>query len=118
MAKRYLPNYLRTYRKSSGLTQTEVAFVIGVNRTDLWQYETARREPSLSVVIALVVLYRIPLLKLFAGIYQATVQVTARRLLSLRSKLLLNTHPRKSKLHIQKLAWVSTRLNLALPALS
>jgi len=117
MAKRYLANYLRAYRKSSGLTQAEVAFVVGINQSDLCHYETGRREPSLSVVIALHVLYRIPIWKLFAGVYQAGVWATQRRLLALRGKLLMPTSASRSKQHAQKLAWISSRLNLPSPAL-
>ncbi len=117
MAKRYLTNYLRAYRKSSGLTQAEAAFVVGINRSDLWHYETDRREPSLRVVIALQVLYRIPIWKLFARVYQAGVSATRRRLRALESKLLNETSPRRSKMITQKLAWISGRLNMSLPAL-
>jgi transcriptional regulator with XRE-family HTH domain len=116
MAKRYLTNYLRAYRKSSGLTQAEAAFVVGINRSDLWHYETDRREPSLRVVIALQVLYRIPIWKLFAGVYQAGVAATKRRLRALEGKLLKETSSRRSKMLIQKLAWISGRLNMPLPA--
>ncbi len=117
MAKRYLANYLRAYRKSSGLTQAEVAFVVGINRTDLWHYETGRREPSLRVLIALQVLYRIPIWRLFAGVYQAGVGATKRRLRALQGKLLMPSSAKQSKQRAQKLAWISARLNLPSPAL-
>jgi transcriptional regulator with XRE-family HTH domain len=117
MAKRYLANYLRAYRKSSGLTQAEVAFVVGINQSDLCHYETGRREPSLRVVIALHVLYRIPIWKLFAGVYQAGVGETKRRMRALQGKLLTPNSSSRSKHQAQKLAWISDRLNLPLPAL-
>jgi transcriptional regulator with XRE-family HTH domain len=117
MAKRYLTNYLRAYRKSSGLTQAEAAFVVGINRSDLWHYETDRREPSLRVVIALQVLYRIPIWKLFAGVYQAAVQATRRRLRALEGKLLKEASTRQSKMLTQKLTWIAGRLIVPLPAL-
>jgi DNA-binding XRE family transcriptional regulator len=117
MAKRYLPNYLRAYRKNSGLTQAEAAYVVGINRSDLWHYETGRREPSLRVVIALQVLYRIPIWKLFAGVYQAGVWATKRRLRVLEGKLLMQSSMKTSKQLTQKLAWISGRLNMPLPAL-
>jgi len=91
--------------------------VIGINRSDLWHYETSRREPSLRVVIAIQVLYRIPIWRLFAGIYQAGAQATKRRLRALEGKLLKQTSTRKSKQLRQKLAWISGRLNMPLTAL-
>jgi len=117
MAKRYLANYLRAYRKSSGLTQAEVAFVVGINRTDLWYYETGRREPSLRVLIAFQALYHIPIWRLFAGVYLDGVGATKRRLRALRGKLLACTSTKQSRQRAQKLAWISARLNLPSPAL-
>src|SRR3982074_3411058 len=116
MAKRYLANYLRVYRKSSGLTQAEAAYVVGINRTDLWHYETGRREPSLRVLIALQVLYRIPIWRLFAGVYQAGVSATKHRMRALRDKLLKPTSPNMSKQQAQKLAWISAGLDVPSPA--
>ncbi len=69
LTTQFLPTYLRTYRKRTGLTQTEVAYVVGINRSDLWLFETSRREPSLRVLLALQVLYRIPIRKLFMGLF-------------------------------------------------
>jgi transcriptional regulator with XRE-family HTH domain len=116
MAKRYLANYLRAYRKSSGLTQAEAAYVIGINRSELWHYETGRREPSLRVVIALQVLYRIPIWRLFAGIYQMGVLATKRRLRALEATLHKQNSTKTSKQLTQKLGWISGRLNMS-PAL-
>jgi len=113
----YLPTYLRTYRKHTGLTQTEVAYVVGINRSDLWQYETSRREPSLRVLLALQILYRMPLRKLFAGIFLQCRRATLQRLRRLRARLVAAGKRRKSRLHAQKLGWLSMRLCAPSPAL-
>jgi transcriptional regulator with XRE-family HTH domain len=111
-----LPTYLRTYRKHTGLTQTEVAYVLGINRSDLWQYETSRREPSLRVLLALQILYRIPLRKLFAGLFLQCRGATLSRLRRLRARLVTAGKHKKSRLYTQKLGWVSMRLGLSSPA--
>ena len=72
MTTQFLPTYLRTYRKRTGLTQAEVSYVVGINRSDLWLFETSQREPSLRVLLALQVLYRIPIRKLFIGLFLLT----------------------------------------------
>ena len=117
MTAQFLPTYLRTYRKHTGLTQTEVAYVLGINRSDLWQYETSRREPSLRVLLALQVLYRMPLRKLFAGIFIQCRGATLQRLRRLRARLVTDGKHKRSRLRAQKLDWVSMRLGLSSPAL-
>src|SRR2546421_227517 len=56
MASPRLENYLRTYRKRSGLTQREVAFLLGSkNGAQLSRYEKQRRLPPLRTALAFVV---------------------------------------------------------------
>src|SRR6266849_594258 len=116
LTTQFLPTYLRTYRKRTGLTQTEVAYVVGINRSDLWLFETSRREPSLRVLLALQVLYRIPIRKLFMGLFLHCRRNTRRRLQLLRRQLVAGGKHKKSRLSIQKLGWISTCLGLSLPA--
>ena len=116
MTPPFLPTYLRTYRKRAGLTQAEVAYVVGINRSDLWQYETSRSEPSLRVLLALQVLYRIPIRKLFAGLFLQCRGTTLRRLRLLQSQLVADGTSKKSRLYIQKMSWISLRLGLSSPA--
>src|SRR5712691_9346085 len=106
----------RTYPNRPGLTQTEVSYVVGINRSDLWQYETSRREPSLRVLLALQVLYRIPLRKLFVGLFLQCRRATLRRLHLLRVRLAASGKNKKSRLYTQKLGWISMRLGLSSPS--
>src|SRR5712691_9722081 len=106
----------RTYPNRPGLTQTEVSYVVGINRSDLWQYETSRREPSLRVLLALQVLYRIPIRKLFIGLFLHCRRSTLRRLQLLRRRLLADGKNKKTRLYIQKLGWMSMCLGLSSPA--
>lgn len=66
-----LENYLRTYRKRSGLSQDEVAFLLGCkNGTKVSRYERFARKPSLETVFAYEVVFGAPARELFAGAYQ------------------------------------------------
>ena len=94
-----------------------MAYVVGINRSDLWHYETSRREPSLRVLLALQILYRIPLRKLFAGIFLQCRLSTLSRLRRLRARLVTAGKHKKARLYTQKLGWVSMRLGVSLPAL-
>jgi len=116
LTTQFLPTYLRTYRKRTGLTQTEVSYVVGINRSDLWQFETSRREPSLRVLLALQVLYRMPIRKLFIGLFLHCRRNTLRRLQLLRRRLVAGGKNKKSRLYIQKLGWISMCLGLSSPA--
>ena len=53
MATHKLENYVRTYRKRSGLTQREVAFLVGCrNGAQVSRYEKRRRLPPLRTALA------------------------------------------------------------------
>jgi transcriptional regulator with XRE-family HTH domain len=66
-----LQNYLRTYRKRSGLSQDEVAFLLGCQTgTKVSRYERHSRKPSLETLFAYEVMFGAPARELFAGAYQ------------------------------------------------
>lgn len=75
MAQKYIASYLRTYRKKSGLTQREVANLLGYPTAGpVSRHERGVRVPSLSVALAYQALFQIPVTKLFP-----TMQDTAKR---------------------------------------
>jgi|SRR6266576_4678451 len=56
-----LENYLRTYRKQSGLSQDEVAFLLGCQTgTKVSRYERFARKPSLETLFAYEVVFGAP----------------------------------------------------------
>ncbi len=76
-----LPNYLRTYRKRSGLSQREVAMLVGVSHgAQVSRYERFTRIPPLPQAIAFGVIYHVPIDVLFAGTIETAGQDTTRRL--------------------------------------
>jgi transcriptional regulator with XRE-family HTH domain len=81
---RRLPNYLRTFRKRAGLSQKDVALLLGcTNESKASRYERFVREPTLVTALACEALFGIPLSELFAGIYDEAYEavVTRARLL-------------------------------------
>ncbi len=80
MASHKLRNYLKTYRKRTGLSQAEVAFLLGcsdgmkVNR-----YERFRSQPTFETGLALEVIYGRPARELFAGDYRVVEQIIRKR---------------------------------------
>ena len=65
-----LPSYLRTYRKRSGLTQEEIAFLLDTqNGATLSRYERLSSTPSLETALALEAVFGVPARELFRGVF-------------------------------------------------
>ena len=83
-----LDNYLRTYRKKLGLTQREVAFLLGCHSgTKVSRYERSARVPTLNAILAYEVIFQKPARELFAGLYDRAERQTMRNLRLLVSRL-------------------------------
>jgi transcriptional regulator with XRE-family HTH domain len=67
-----LNNYLRAHRKRAGLTQREVAFLLGLKaRGPVSELEKRRRVPLLRTAMTLEAIFGIPVSELFPGMRQA-----------------------------------------------
>jgi transcriptional regulator with XRE-family HTH domain len=88
MAARKLSNYLRMYRKRSGLSQCEAAFLLGCSTgTKLSRYEHCARRPNLDSVFACEAVLGAPARELSAGEYQKVEDEAGRRAEILDDKL-------------------------------
>lgn len=64
-----LANYLRMHRRRAGLSQYEVAVLLGAERdTTVSRHESAKRLPSLEMALAYERLYGTPVSTLFPGV--------------------------------------------------
>ena len=92
MATPRLENYLRTYRKQSGLTQDEVGFLLGCeNGAQVSRYEKRHRLPPLETALACEEIFGVPVSELFAGVRQAAGRDIAKRRVALRARLQATT---------------------------
>ncbi len=83
-----LDNYLRTYRKKLGLTQREVAFLLGCHSgAKVSRYERSGRIPASGRIFAYEAIFQKPARELFAGIYARAERQTMRNLRMLVSRL-------------------------------
>jgi transcriptional regulator with XRE-family HTH domain len=83
-----LENYLRTYRKRSGLSQDVVAFLLGCQAgTKVSRYERFARKPSLETLFAYEVVFGAPARELFSGAYQKVEKKILNRAQLLTRKL-------------------------------
>jgi transcriptional regulator with XRE-family HTH domain len=112
MATRRLPNYLRTYRKHSGLSQGEVAFLIRLkDKSDLSRYERCARQPSLRTALACQEVYGKPVSELFAGLNDSVARDSRRRMKRLQAGLQANIAAQSAgNRFMQKFQWISHRL--------
>ena len=112
MATRRLLNYLRTYRKHSGLSQSEVSFLIQLkNKSELSRYETNLRQPSLRIALACQELYGVPVSDLFAGLSDLVARDTRKQMKKLQTRLHEKSERESTGNKImQKLRWIPHRL--------
>jgi len=111
MTAHRLENYLRTYRKKAGLSQREVAFLLGIeDGAQISRYEKRRRLPPLETALACEAIFGIPISELFAGMRQSVANDIKKRRLQLRSKLQASSPKASTVLATaHKLRWLADR---------
>jgi transcriptional regulator with XRE-family HTH domain len=83
-----LPNYIRTYRKRSCLTQQEVAFLLGSRSgAGISRHERFKQTPDLQTLLAYEMLFRTPLRSLFIGTHEKVEKKLLHRIRLLIRKL-------------------------------
>src|SRR5262245_49338486 len=95
-----LKTYLRTLRRSSGLTQKELEFLIGVNSsTIISRLECLQRSPSLAAAIACLLLFDTPPSGVFPALFMEVREAVLLRATELYEELQGNaSQSNKSKL--------------------
>ncbi len=80
MARQRLDNYLRAYRKRLGLSQDDVARLLGYeNGLQVSRYERGVRRPTLEKILTLEAVLAVPVRELFAGRYEKAALAVSRR---------------------------------------
>jgi transcriptional regulator with XRE-family HTH domain len=112
MATRRLPNYLRTHRKYSGLSQGEISFLVRLkDKSELSRYERSVRQPSLRTALACQELYGVAVSDLFAGLSDSVAKDTRHQMKRLQTRLQSQIEPESTGNRIvQKFQWISHRL--------
>ncbi|MEX2116819.1 MAG: helix-turn-helix transcriptional regulator, partial [Bacteroidota bacterium] len=100
-----LQNYLRTFRKRTGLSQDEIAFLLGCQSgSKVSRCERLRRVPNLETALAYEVIFRVPVRELFAGLFEKVERKTIRRVGQLARKLHNSKGDRFSERKLEALA--------------
>jgi transcriptional regulator with XRE-family HTH domain len=106
-----LQNYLRAYRKRSGLSQDDVAFLLGTRSgTRLIRYESFERTPPLRTALGLAAIYRTPADEIFAGLQKRERLRSAARARILVSRLEKNGLDRRAGRKVMTLKAIASYL--------
>ena len=88
MASRKLPNYIRHHRKRLGLSQEDVAFLLGWNGSaQTSRYEHFCRIPTLRTALALSHIFQASIAGLFSGEKEAAEEAVSKRAQILEEQL-------------------------------
>jgi len=81
-------NYLRSYRRRSGLSQAEMAFLLGCrSKAKVSRYEQHARRPSLESVFIYEVVFGAHAQELFRGVFEKVEKETRKRAQMLAERL-------------------------------
>lgn len=109
-ATQRLTNYLRMHRRKSGLSQRELERVLGYRRGAVSQHEVVKAIPPLRVAIAYEIIYRTPVVELFAGLRDTIAdQIEARLALMEETLGQRSGRDRYANATAKKLMWLSER---------
>lgn len=113
MAPQTLPSYLRIHRIKSGLSQRELAYVLGYGGTgQIREHEHATSAPPFLMALAYEAVFRIPVAELFPGFSETVTHGIEKRLRELEGTLQeKNAKGRKARAIARKLEWLCARRN-------
>ncbi len=99
-----LPNYLRSHRKRSGLSQAEVAYLLGSKTgAHVCRHERRQQRPNLKTLIAYELLFQTPIRELYGGVRCEVERGVLKRARLLLQKLRNNGPGKRTVRKIQTL---------------
>jgi transcriptional regulator with XRE-family HTH domain len=104
-------NYLRAHRKRSGLSQQEVAAILGCgDAAAVSRYEWTHSLPPLPIALAFEVVFMVPVSQLFSGLHEAVGHSVEQRLSDLEAELgSLSGRGPRAVITARKLEWLVER---------
>ena len=98
---RFICNYVRMQRLRAGLSQSELAFLLGCHSSSkVSRYEQLKRDPSFETALACQAIFRAPVVELFPGTYTLVERQVKRRAAVLAERLEGNSE--KDRLRIEQ----------------
>lgn len=115
MTSRPAGSYLRTHRKKSGLSQSELASILGlVTELQISRHERSLTLPLFLTAISYEIVFQVPISELFPGLYETVRQNIDERLSELEERLHESSAKgRRAAFIAHKLEWMWERRNPA-----
>ena len=107
-----LVNYVRARRKKAGLSQRDLAFLLGYNKGGaVSRHELFRSVPPLIMALAYEVIFQTPIDELFPGLQETVEAAIERQITEFESRLLVQKkdHIGLSRDIDRKLEWLRER---------
>lgn len=113
MSRKTPHSYLRTHRKQSGLTQRELAAILGcLTEGQVSRHERGTNTPSLRAALGYEILFGTPASRIFPGIHAAVARSVEPRLGGMEQALQeKSAKGRDANAIAQKLEWLYKRRN-------
>jgi transcriptional regulator with XRE-family HTH domain len=107
MASQKLEHYLRACRRRAGLSQSEVAYLLGSKtRAQVSRYELRQNAPPLRAALAFQALFGTSVSEMFPGVYESVQKELKRRAGELALGLQTQNGKRNHRIAAQKLQWL------------
>lgn len=106
-------NYLRAHRRRCGLSQRELAHIVGyITQAPVSEHERSVTIPALLIALSYEVVFRVPLSELFPALYRTVEANIEEQLTKIESELQESTAKGRRAAYVaRKLEWLWERRN-------
>jgi transcriptional regulator with XRE-family HTH domain len=113
MTLEQVASYLRSHRRKSGLSQRELAGILGyLTEVQISRHERSVAIPGLMIVLGYEAIFRVPVSEMFPGLYRTIEAGIEERLAILENELQRSTAKgRQAQSIARKLEWLWERRN-------
>lgn len=111
MSPEQMGNYLRSHRRMSGLSQEELADLVGyLTRSQVSRHEQSAAIPALVIAISYEVVFRVRISEIFPGLYRTVEARIEEQLAKLENQLHESSAKGRNAAFIaRKLEWICMR---------
>lgn len=108
-----IANYLRSHRKKSGLSQSELAHIVGYDtQAPISEHERSVTIPALLIALSYEIVFRVPISEMFPGLYGAVEERIEEQLTKMEDELHQSSAKgRRAAFIARKLEWLWERRN-------
>jgi DNA-binding XRE family transcriptional regulator len=117
MTLEQIANYLRAHRRRCGLSQRELARIVGyITQAPVSEHERSVTIPALLIAISYEIVFRVPISELFPGLYRTVEAHIEEQLACIEAELQESSAKgRRAAFIARKLEWLWERRNLETP---